>query len=89
MKNKKEEFAKEFLMRLLIILVCAIIFYFWNMAMLVILIIQLIVYLIKKEANLPLKEFSNIWYVNINAFIKYSLFLADKKPFPFAELKTK
>lgn len=86
-RSKKNYEPSQVLYRLLVLLVCGIIFYFWNIFTAVIFIINLIIALVKKKPNKDLIRFCSIWLIQLTITLKYLLFMSDEKPFPFSDIK--
>ena len=86
-KNIDKE-RTELVVRLVVLLVCSILFYFWNILIFVIFIINMVITLIKGAPNKNLIKFSQIWLSEITRALKYLLFISNERPFPFTELST-
>ncbi len=83
-KSKKEnKFVSNLLVRVLIVILSGIIFHIWTYIIFAVFVIQLIIFIIKQEANQDLKKFSEIWIKSITNYFRYALFISNERPFPF------
>jgi hypothetical protein len=86
-KEQKTKEPKDTWFRILVLIISGVIFYFWNFVTAIAGLVNLIIVLIDKKPNKPIVQFVSIWLTEITIFLKYVLFIEDKRPFPFADLQ--
>lgn len=87
-KGEKEKIdIREIWMRIPIFIVSGFILYVWGFFILCFALAQFILILIEKRKNKDLLKMCEIYYVQLSIFVRYVLFLNEKRPFPFGDLE--
>jgi len=87
-KGEKEKIEiREIWMRIPIFIVSGFILYVWGFFVLCFAIAHFILILIEKRKNKDLLKMCETYYVQFFIFVRYVLFLSNKRPFPFGDLE--
>lgn len=90
-KSKRESTSRRdyqgIWFRLVVLIVSGIIFYFWNILIAIVFIINFIIAIITGKPNQSLSDFGAIWVKEIYRAVQYLLFISEERPFPFKSIQ--